>query len=465
MKKALSIIMALVLAMTSFAVMSFAADEPSIIEDKILLKTGDTESSAATFAMGERVYGSLTGDATACYKLKVEDKKEISFSFETSADLKVTIKRNGSLEEYSFEVSGKKVSGENAKKYTLDSAYYFITIELVTPFITTDADAGELRALSPATAEYRFEALCDGIESEVWARINKNSAELIAGSSLQLMISDCTVDNLNCFWRVCEDPDTEIKETDVATVSDDGLVTITMNKGTFTKETAIKVQAVMYYGSDVEATLTCTIKATPANIYLDPVEAATKDYVLNLGIGGRKTITATTNVEDMDIVWSSTNPEIATVTDFGKITGVSEGTTTIKATIGTSKVSRSIKVIVDGDYVAVTGVDFNEATGTVKTNESITLGYTFQTSPSTNPNPTNKNVTFTSSNPEIATVDADGNVTGVAEGEVTITITTADGNFTDECKITVTPGIPNWLMVILAPLRIIYNFILLIIGG
>ena len=50
---------------------------------------------------------------------------------------------------------------------------------------------------------------------------------------------------------------------------------------------------------------------------------------------------------------------------------------------------------------------------------------------------TNKNVTWKSSNPEVAAIAADGTVTGVIEGETTITVTTEDGGFIATCKVIV----------------------------
>ncbi|MCQ2059917.1 MAG: Ig-like domain-containing protein [Bacteroidaceae bacterium] len=50
---------------------------------------------------------------------------------------------------------------------------------------------------------------------------------------------------------------------------------------------------------------------------------------------------------------------------------------------------------------------------------------------------TDKSVTWSSSNTEVAQVDANGKVTAVADGTAIITVTTTDGNFTANCTVTV----------------------------
>ena len=52
-------------------------------------------------------------------------------------------------------------------------------------------------------------------------------------------------------------------------------------------------------------------------------------------------------------------------------------------------------------------------------------------------NAANKNVTWSSSDEDIATVDEDGNVTAVAAGTATITVTTADGGFTGSVQVAI----------------------------
>ena len=51
---------------------------------------------------------------------------------------------------------------------------------------------------------------------------------------------------------------------------------------------------------------------------------------------------------------------------------------------------------------------------------------------------TNRDVTWTSNDPNIATVDENGNVTAVKAGKTTITVTTVDGGYKASCAVTVT---------------------------
>ncbi|MCQ2415515.1 MAG: BspA family leucine-rich repeat surface protein, partial [Lachnospiraceae bacterium] len=58
-------------------------------------------------------------------------------------------------------------------------------------------------------------------------------------------------------------------------------------------------------------------------------------------------------------------------------------------------------------------------------------------------NATNKAVTWTSNNTNVATVDDEGNVHAVAAGNATITVTTVDGGKTNTCTVTVTAPSPT----------------------
>lgn len=81
--------------------------------------------------------------------------------------------------------------------------------------------------------------------------------------------------------------------------------------------------------------------------------------------------------------------------------------------------------------VPVTGIALNKETASIGTGESLTLTPIF--SPET---ATNKNVTWSSSDKTVATVE-NGIVTPLKKGTTTITVTTEDGGFTASCSVTV----------------------------
>ena len=156
---------------------------------------------------------------------------------------------------------------------------------------------------------------------------------------------------------------------------------------------------------------------------------------LNLIEGGTDTLTATVepnNATNRNVTWSSDNPSVATVNN-GVVSAVSEGTATITVTAqGDSTKSASCTVTVTAAAVPVTGVTLN------KTSTSLYVGDTETLTATVAPdNATDKTVTWTSSNPSVATVE-NGVVTAVAPGTAVITVTTEDGAKTATCTVTVT---------------------------
>ena len=83
--------------------------------------------------------------------------------------------------------------------------------------------------------------------------------------------------------------------------------------------------------------------------------------------------------------------------------------------------------------VKVTGVEISRKSATLKVGDAISLDATV--SPS---NATNKNVTWSISDDTIISFE-NNIVVALKEGDATITVTTFDGNFTDQCNIKVNP--------------------------
>jgi uncharacterized protein YjdB len=89
-------------------------------------------------------------------------------------------------------------------------------------------------------------------------------------------------------------------------------------------------------------------------------------------------------------------------------------------------------LIISSSSIPVTSVSLNKSTLSLEVGDIETLIPTV--SPS---NATNKNVSWSSSVPSVATVLSNGLVTAVSAGSATIAVTTADGNFSATCTVTV----------------------------
>lgn len=135
------------------------------------------------------------------------------------------------------------------------------------------------------------------------------------------------------------------------------------------------------------------------------------------------------NATDKTVTYESTNTAVATVAADGTVTGVKEGTATIKATCGGFTKECAVTV----ENIAITELALSDV--------SVVKGSTVTVTPViAPPDATNKDLTWEIVDPTIATVDANGVVTGVKVGETTLKATTKDGsNITKSCKVTVTP--------------------------
>jgi len=161
-----------------------------------------------------------------------------------------------------------------------------------------------------------------------------------------------------------------------------------------------------------------------------------KDFI---EIGEELSLTATVNPSDalQDVTWSSNHPEIISVAN-GKIKGLTAGTADI---VATSKENSSIEVRVTITvnpafaYDDPTSVTFEENVTYVNLDSFITL------STKVLPVTASQEVTYTSSDEIIATVDSLGKVTGHSLGIVTITASAnADNTLFDTFLLEVIDG-------------------------
>lgn len=134
------------------------------------------------------------------------------------------------------------------------------------------------------------------------------------------------------------------------------------------------------------------------------------------------------NADDRTVAWWSYDPEVATVDNDGTVTAVREGTATVGVTAG--GMQTFCTVTVNPAPIDVESVKLNATTLTLA--PGATRGLTAYVTPY---NADDTTVTWSSSNPSVASVDDSGTVTAIREG--TATITAQAGGKTATCEVSV----------------------------
>ena len=245
-------------------------------------------------------------------------------------------------------------------------------------------------------------------------KLNKSETSLLVGGNETLTATVLPEDatNQNVTWN----------KPEIATVDANGKVTaVKVGEATITVTT-----------EDGGKTATCKVTVSETSVAVTGVTLNKTET--SIFVGGSETLTATVAPADatnQKVTWKSDKPEIATVDANGKVTGVKAGEATITVTTEDGAKTATCKVTVT---IPVTGVTLNKTALTLNIGASETLTATVAPADATN-----KKVTWKSSDAAVASVDANGKVTGVKAGEATITVTTEDGGKTATCKVTVKP--------------------------
>ena len=159
-----------------------------------------------------------------------------------------------------------------------------------------------------------------------------------------------------------------------------------------------------------------------------PVSSVTLDKSeITLAEGETLTLTATVKPDDAadkTVTWATSNKGVATVDASGKVTALRAGKATIRAKSG--KKSAYCKLSVTA---SATGISMNRTTLELTEGETETLTVRLEPANTTDP------VTWSSSDPSVATVDAGGKITAVKAGSAAITAQAGDMSAT--CTVTV----------------------------
>ena len=204
--------------------------------------------------------------------------------------------------------------------------------------------------------------------------------------------------------------------------SNSGVVSVNANGGL----TAVSVGTATITVTTAEGgkSASCAVTVT------DIPELTFDKKAVTLGVGESATIACQLDgaaIANDQLAWSSAQAGVATV-ENGVVTAVAVGTTTITAKTADNKSVCACEVTV---VKKVESVALDQAEMRVVKGAQATLTATITPSDATN-----TNVIWTSSDERIATVEK-GVITAKTCGEVTITVTTEDGEKTATCLVTV----------------------------
>ena len=181
------------------------------------------------------------------------------------------------------------------------------------------------------------------------------------------------------------------------------------------------------YLNNISLTLYDAEDRFPTQIYLEDTDCS---------LGYTKQLEPTfypADTDMTDVLWTSSNPNVASVNVNGLVSGNSVGTATITATI-VNEYGRFISGSCEVNVHTVSA----ESVTIYAANTELYIGQTTQLHSIISPSDTTiKDVTWSSSNTNVATIDSDGVVTALSAGTTTITVRTLDGGFTYTVVITV----------------------------
>ena len=240
--------------------------------------------------------------------------------------------------------------------------------------------------------------------------LSKTEAELVVGNTLQLTatVSPSNATDKTLTWNSSSSTIASVSPTGLVTAKAEGSANITASCGGKSATCKLTVKKPIVAVTSVEL--------DKPEITLDAEET----YTL-------KATVKPDNATDKTVTWASSKPDIATVDNNGKVTGVNNGVASVTATSGGKSASCKVNVV-----VKVKSITLSQTTATISVGEDPLI-LTATISPD---NAADKTVTWSTNNASVATV-SNGKVTAVTAGTATITAKAGDKSAT--CTVTVIP--------------------------
>lgn len=178
-------------------------------------------------------------------------------------------------------------------------------------------------------------------------------------------------------------------------------------------------------------TTTCKVTVTKKPVALESIELS--EAKITMVETDKKQLTVKYNPSnttvDRDVAWTTSNNKVAVVAADGTITAKGAGTATITATVAGK--NASCVVTVKRKEVALESIELSETNVTMKAGNKKQLNVIYNPANTT----VEKNVKWSTTDADVASVDKNGMVTAKSEGTVTITASVDGKNATCEVNV------------------------------
>lgn len=139
------------------------------------------------------------------------------------------------------------------------------------------------------------------------------------------------------------------------------------------------------------------------------------------------------DADDASVMWTSSNPSLAIVDENGLVKALSQGSVKIMVKTNDGGFAADCIMGIQLRDILVTGLEIDGCPA-----ETLPAHSTFQLDAVVNPsNASNQTVFWNSSDETVAAIDENGLITTLNAGSTTISATTDEGRFTDNCVIMV----------------------------
>ncbi len=346
------------------------------------------------------------------------------------AQCTVTVKKYVAVK--SFSLNKKSVSVDNGKTYTLKAVFSpsnasvkDVVWKSSDKSIATVSSKGVVKGIKPGTCTVTCRSKETGKTVKCTVKVKKVSVKAVLfdektytvkdNGTLQLKahISPVNATNKKLKWKS--------NRPEYVKVSSKGKVT-GMKAG---KTATITVTTV-----DGKKVASCKVKVEKVPLKSIKLNKSTA----NVYTGGTVTLSpkfTPSKPTNQKVKWTSSDTKLATVSDSGVVKALKPGTVIITCISDDGGRKATCKVVIR-QAIKPTGVKLNKESVEANVGAQFNLVATIEPE-----NASNKKVSWTSTNPSVATVSANGKVTALKEGLTYIRVTTVDGVKTDSCRIDV----------------------------